>query len=153
VSELPKAIVIFDTVFGNTEKIARALASGMEKQGIEVDCVKVDEVDVDKLVEYDFLAIGGPTHTFGISKPIKALLEKLKRVDIKGKKAFAFDTKYKSRWSGSAGKGIGKTLKRRGMNIVKPHSSAIVTGSEGPLDEGMEEMFEQIGVEIGELVR
>ena len=44
VSELPKAIVIFDTVFGNTEKIARALASGIEKQGIEVDCVKVDEV-------------------------------------------------------------------------------------------------------------
>jgi len=148
-----RAMVIYDTKFGNTEKIARALALGIEKQRVKVDCVKADEVDVDKLVEYNFLAIGGPTHTFGVSKPMKAFLKKLKNVDIKGKKAFAFDTKYKSRWAGSAGKGIGKTLKRLGMSIVKPHSSAIVTGSEGPLDEGMEEMFEQIGVEIGELVQ
>jgi len=148
-----KAIVIYHTKFGNTEKIAKALARGMEKQGVKVDCVKADEVDVDNLVEYDFLAIGGPTHVFGVSKPMKAFLEKLKGVDIRGKKAFAFDTKYKSWWAGSAGKGIEKTLKRLGMSIVKPHSSAIVTGSEGPLDEGMEEMFEQIGVEIAESIQ
>lgn len=39
------------------------------------------------------------------------------------------------------------------MSIVKPHSSAIVTGSEGPLDEGVEEMFEQFGVEIAESIQ
>lgn len=150
---MSRAMVIYDTRFGNTEKVARVLARGIEKQGVKVDCVKADEVDVNKLVKYDFLAIGGPTHAFGISKPMRTFLEKLKGVDIKGKKGFAFDTKYKSRWAGSAGKRIEKTLKRLGMSIVKPHSSAIVTGSEGPLDEGMEEMFEQIGDEIGELVR
>jgi len=145
---LKRAIVIYDTKFGNTEKIARALARGMEKQGVKVDCVKTDEVDIDKLVEYDFLAIGGPTHVRGVSKPMKAFLEKLKSVDLRGKKAFAFDTKLKAWWAGSAGKGIEKTLKRLGMSIVKPHSSAIVTGSEGPLKEGMEEMFEQFGGEM-----
>jgi flavodoxin len=145
---MKRAIVIYDTKFGNTEKIARALARGMEKQGFKVDCVKADEVDVDKLVEYDFLAIGGPTHAFGVSKPMKAFLEKLRSVDIKGKKAFAFDTKYKSWLAGSAGKGIEKTLKELGMSIVKTHSSAIVKGSEGPLEEGMEEMFEKIGGEM-----
>jgi len=150
---MKRAIVIYDTRFGNTEKIARALARGMEKQGVEVDCVKVDEVDVDKLVEYEFLAIGGPTHWFGVSKPMKASLEKLRSVDIRGKKAFAFDTKLKSGWAGSAGKGIEKTLKGLGMSIVKPHSSAIVLGNEGPLEEGMEEMFEQIGGEIAELIQ
>ncbi|MDH5451601.1 MAG: flavodoxin family protein [Candidatus Bathyarchaeota archaeon] len=145
---MKRAIVIYDTKFGNTEKIARALARGMEKQGTKVDCVNTDEVDIDKLVEYDFLAIGGPTHAFGVSQPMKAFLEKLKGVDIKGKKAFAFDTKYKAWWAGSAGKRIEKTLKRLGMSLVKPHSSAIVTGSEGPLKDGMEEMFEQIGGEM-----
>ncbi|MBM5804700.1 MAG: hypothetical protein FJZ49_01280 [Candidatus Verstraetearchaeota archaeon] len=145
---MKRAIVIYDTKFGNTEKIARALACGMEKQGVKVDCVKADEVDVDKLVEYDFLVIGGPTHAFGVSKPMKAFLEKLRSVDIKGKKAFAFDTKYKSWLAGSAGKGIEKTLKGLGMSIVKPHSSAIIKGSEGPLEEGMEEMFERIGGEV-----
>ncbi|MCP8311599.1 MAG: flavodoxin family protein [Candidatus Methylarchaceae archaeon HK02M1] len=145
---MERAIVIYDTKFGNTEKIAKALARGMEKQGFKVDCVRADEVDIDKLIEYDFLAIGGPTHAFRVSKPMKAFLEKLKSVDIKGKKAFAFDTKYKSRLAGSAGKGIEKTLKGLGMSIVKPHSSAIVKGSEGPLEEGMEEIFEQIGSEM-----
>ncbi|MCW4020270.1 MAG: hypothetical protein NWF14_03455 [Candidatus Bathyarchaeota archaeon] len=101
------------------------------------------------MVEYDFIAIGGPTHAFGISKPMKAFLEKLRSVDIRGKKAFAFDTKLKAWWlPGSAGKGIEKTLKGLGMSIVKPNSSAIVMGNEGPLEEGMEEMFEQIGGEL-----
>ncbi len=150
---MSKAMVIYHTKFGNTERIAKALARGMEKQGVKVDCVEADEVDVDRLVEYDFLAIGGPTHNLGVSKPMKTFLEKLKSVNIEGKKAFAFDTKLKSRWAGSAGKGIEKTLKKLGMSIVKPHSSAIVTGNEGPLEEGMEEAFEQLGVEIAELVR
>jgi len=149
---MKKAITIFDTKFGNTEKIARALARGMEKQGVKVDCVKADEVDVDKLVEYDFLAIGGPTHAFGVSKPMKAFLEKLRSVDIKGKKAFAFDTKLKLFFAGSAGKGIEKELKKLGMGLVKPHVSAIVKANEGPLEAGTEEMFEQIGVEIAEMI-
>ncbi|MFQ6087451.1 MAG: flavodoxin family protein [Candidatus Methanofastidiosia archaeon] len=152
---MKKAIVIYDTRFGNTEKIARALARGMEKQGVKVACVKVDEADVDKLVEYDLLAIGGPTHRRNVSESMKAFLGKLKSVNLRGKKAFAFDTRYKHWLAGSAGKGIEKRLKRLRMSIIKPHSSAIVRYKkrEGPLEEGMEEMFEQIGVEIEELIR
>jgi flavorubredoxin len=151
--KVKRAIVIYDTKFGNTEKIAKALARGMEKGGVKVDCVKADEVDVSKLVEYDFAAFGGPTHGFGVSKPMKAFLEKLKSVNIKGKKAFAFDTKLKAWWlPGSAGKGIEKVLKGLGMSIIKPHTSAIVNGVEGPLEESMEEIFEKIGVEIAELI-
>lgn len=42
-----KVLIVYDSVFGNTEKIARALARGMEKQGIKIGCVKVDEVDIE----------------------------------------------------------------------------------------------------------
>jgi len=148
-----KAIVIYDTGFGNTEKIARALARGIEKQGVKVDCVNVDEVDVDKLVEYDFLAIGGPTHMHGVSKPMKAFFGKMKSLDIGGGiRAFAFDTRLDSWWAGSAAKGIEKSLKKLGMKIVKSRESAIVKGREGPLEEGIEEKFEQMGVEIAESI-
>lgn len=150
---MSKAIVIYHSKFGNTEKIARALARGMEKQGANVDCISTGEVDVNKLVEYDLLVLGGPTHYFGVSKPMKAFLEKLETIDTKGKKAFAFDTKYKSRWSGSAAKRIEKMLKNLGLSIVKPYSSAIVTGVEGPLEEGAEEMFEKIGFETAKLIQ
>lgn len=145
-----KAIVIYDTRFGNTEKVAKALAEGMKTQGIKVDYIHLDKADVNKLNNYDILVIGGPTHMHGISKPMKAFLEKLTSVDIKAKKAFAFDTKVESWWAGSAAKGIEKKLKNLKMNIVKPHHSAIVTGREGPLADGTEEIFKQIGAEVAE---
>ena len=81
-------------------------ASGMEGQGIEVDCVRIEDVKVDRLAEYDLLAIGGPTHMFGMSKPMKAFIENLENVVLRDKKAFAFDTKFGSRSVGSAGKEI-----------------------------------------------
>jgi flavorubredoxin len=148
---MKKAIVIYHTRFGNTEKIAKALASGMDKQGIDVDCVKVEDAQIDKLTEYDLLAIGGPTQVFGISKPMKTFIEKLEHVDLRDKKAFAFDTKLGSRFSGSAAKEIEKRLKKIGMNVVKPYTSAIVTGTKGLLQDGMDGKFQQIGTELTSL--
>ncbi len=145
---MKKAIIIFDTNFGNTEMIARSLASGMDEKGVEADCVNVGDVQLDMLAEYDLLAIGGPTHGFGISKPIKELLGKLKNVELRDKKGFAFDTKNRGGIWGSAAKGIEKRLKGMGMNIVKPAESAIVLGLKGPLQEGMEVKFRQTGAEL-----
>ena len=42
-----KAVVIYDTKFGNTEKIAKAVAHGIEEQGVTVACLKVEDVDPD----------------------------------------------------------------------------------------------------------
>lgn len=154
---MKKAVVIYDSRFGNTEKIARALARGMEKQDVKVDCFKVDKVDVQKRVEYDFLAVGGPTHMLGMSEPMKEFLENLNTVDISGKKGFCFDTRNQSRFNrfdlNSAAKRIEKRMKKMKVKMIKPRKSAIVEGREGPLEEGMEEMFEQIGVEIAELIQ
>jgi flavorubredoxin len=145
---MKKAIVIYHTLFGNTEKISKALASGMDKHGINVDCVKVEDVKIDKLAEYDLLAIGGPTHGFGMSRPMKSFMKKLERLDLRDKKSFAFDTKRGYPLAGSVAKGIEKRLKRIGMNIVRSRSSATVKDLKGPLDENMEEKFRNIGVEL-----
>jgi flavodoxin len=144
---MSRALIIFDTKFGNTEKVARTLAEGMKTQGVNVDCIETGEVDISKLGDYDLLVIGGPTHGLGLSKPMKDFLQKLEDVNIGGKRAFAFDTKLKSRFAGSAGKRIEKKLKKLGASIVKSHVSAIVKGNEGPLEDGAEETFEQIGAD------
>ncbi|UCH32575.1 MAG: flavodoxin family protein [Candidatus Bathyarchaeota archaeon] len=145
---MSRVVIIYDTKFGNTEKVARALAEGMKNQQVDVDCLKIDEVDTNELDDYDFLAIGGPTHIFGLSKPMKDFLQKLENINVSGKRAFAFDTKYKSRFSGSAGKKIEKKLKKLRMSIVKSSVSAIVKGKEGPLEDVAEETFKQIGIDI-----
>jgi len=140
-------------VYGNTEKVARALARGLEDGGVEVDSVRVDAVEFDKLSGYDLLAVCGPTHSMGVSKPMGTFLEQLKSVEgLSGKKAFALDTKYKSMFAGSAGAKIEGKLKSLGLTIVKPHASAIVKGKEGPLEEGAEETFKQLGAELAKMM-
>ena len=149
---MKKALIIYDTKFGNTEKIAKALASGMNEQGINAECIHVENVQMDTLHEYNLLAIGGPTHGFGMSKPIKEFFKTLEKIDLREKNGFAFDTKNPPRYWGSAAKGIEKRLAKLGINIVRPRSSAFVKGLKGPLHENAEETFRKIGVEIAKLL-
>lgn len=151
-----RSLVAYDSTFGNTEKIARALARGLGREGMEVDCLRIDEVEIERLLEYKFIAVGGPTHIIKTSKPMKAFLERLRTVDLRGVKGFSFDTRNESRMNrrhfllleNSAARVIESMLRRRGADIIMPRRSAIVEGREGPLHKGMEEMFTQIGVEI-----
>jgi len=145
-----KAIVVYDTKFGNTEKIAKALAEGMKKNGLAADCTRIDNVDPAKLVEYDILALGAPTQAFGISRPMKDFLTKLQNVNLRGKKGFAFDTRIGNRLAGSAAKGIEKRLEDLQVTIVRPRASAEIrtTGGQTMLKENAEKEFEQIGSEI-----
>jgi flavodoxin len=151
---LGKALVVYDSVYGNTEKVARALAKGMEDGKADVDCVRIDAVKFDELSGYDLLVVGSPVHAWSASKPTIGFLERLKSVQgLNGKKAFAFDTKMsKSRLAGNAGGKIERKLKSLDLTIVKPHVSAVVKGREGPLEEGTEETFKQLGVELAKMM-
>jgi|SRR5579862_7276103 len=162
-----KAIVVFDSRYGNTEQIAGDLAKGLEEEQIEVACCKTIEVDVEELGSYDLVAVGGPTEMHRASPPMREFLSKLKHVDLKGKYGFAFDTKLDSRWAGEASNSIESTLKNAGAEILMPRSSAIVRRppkEEQPagsteekeikraaavLQEGMQGKFEKIGRELG----
>jgi flavorubredoxin len=148
-----KALIVYDSVYGNTEKAARALATGLESKEVNVGLVKVDAVKLDELGEVDLLCVGGPVHAWNASKPVKEFLKRLKTVEgLRGKKAFAFDTKLKSRLAGSAGGKIERKLKNLGLTIAKPSESAIVKGKEGPLQESAEETFKQIGAELAKML-
>jgi len=145
---MKKAIVIFDTMYGNTEKIAKAVAKGLKKQGLKVDAAKANEVDISKLTGYDLIAVGGPTRQFKMSAAMSEFLKKLHGVELKDKLGFAFDTKVKLFFSGSAAKGIERELRKLGLRIAMPYAEAIVTGREGPLKEGEEDRFERVGSEL-----
>ena len=150
---MAKALVVYDSVYGNTEKVAKALATGLESGGVEVDVVKVDAVKFDELGEIDLLCVGSPVHAWNASKPMQEFLERLKTVKgLSGKKVFAFDTKMKSRLAGNAGGKIERKLKDLGLTIAKPSESAIVKGREGPLEESAEGTFKQIGAELAKML-
>jgi flavodoxin len=149
-----KALVVYYSMFGNTEKIAKALAKGLEDGGVDVDVAAVGAVKFDELGEVDLLCVGSPVQAWNVSKPVKEFLERLKTVDgLSGKKGFAFDTKMSKSWlAGGAGGKIERKLKDLGLTIPKPSVSAIVKGREGPLEEGAEETFKQIGAELAKIL-
>jgi len=155
-----KAIVIYHTRYGNTERIAKSLEIGpKEAAGIkDVVCINARDIvsDIDSLKEYDIICIGAPTEGFSAPKPIKEFLAKLKGVNLDGKYGFAFDTKVSSRLSGSAAKFIEKELKSQGLQIVSPLESAIVfalkemgTITGARLKAGEDKRFEQVGLRVG----
>lgn len=154
---MKKVIVAYDSRYGNTEKIAKALAKGIKRQEIAVDSININQIKMDKIADYDFLMIGGPTHMLGISKPMKIFLERLNTVSVSGKGGFAFDTRNPSRFNrfdlNSAAKKIEKKMKKMKIKIMKRHESALVEGREGPLKQGTQEIFQRLGVEIGNLIQ
>ncbi len=148
-----KACVIFDSRYGNTEKIARSFEVGLREAGIETFCTSARNVVVDaSLAQYDLICVGAPTEWRTASRSARKLLAKFKRVNLSGKYGFAFDTRYASRLSGSAAKLIERELKDRGIVAIASYESAIVSRVRGGailLEEGEEERFKCIGARVG----
>src|SRR5438128_1914914 len=64
---MSRALVVYESMFGNTELIARAIAAGL---GLPAeDCVEVNSAPSEIGPEVDLLVVGGPTHTFGMTHP------------------------------------------------------------------------------------
>lgn len=147
-----KALVVYDSMYGNTEKLAKALGAGLASGGVDVAVKKVDSIKSGELIGVDLLCVGSPTHAWNASKPTKEFLEQLKNVEgLSGKKAFAFATKMKSRLAGDAGGKIENKLRDADLTIARHSETAIVEGREGPLEENAEETFEKIGAELAKI--
>jgi len=50
-----RASVVFDTRYGNTEKIARSLETGLKEAGIQTVCVNAKDVAIDSLKQDDLI--------------------------------------------------------------------------------------------------
>jgi flavorubredoxin len=125
-----KAIVLFDTLFGNTEKIANSLVKGLRDEGVGVGGMSIIAADINEIAAYDFIALGAPTQFETASRPMKEFLERLKDLDLKSKYGFAFDTRLDDIMAGSAAEYIEKKLEKYGLKILMPHKSATVIWQE-----------------------
>ena len=129
---LLKVLIVYDSVSvnKNTEKVAEAVRDVLKAKGIEVQNSYVEDADAPTVKNYDTLVVGSPTHAWMETPLIKKFLDSLKSESFAGKKAAAFDTRIKSRLSGSAVDGIEKRLKQLGFKIVVPGMATYVEGKE-----------------------
>lgn len=155
-----KAVIIYDTRYGNTEIISKSLATGLGRVlgARNVVCINAKTASMDAVAEGNLVCIGGPTEGFSATKPIRKIFDDLKGVNLGEKFCFAFDTRLDSRLSGSAAKYIQKEFTNLGLNIGAPYESATVhsikeRGSicRAKLKEGEEKRFEEIGYRLANL--
>ncbi|MBM3129434.1 MAG: flavodoxin family protein [Chloroflexi bacterium] len=123
------ALVIYDSVHGNTEKIAQAIAKAIGGQ-----LCRVGQVNPADLRGCNLLIVGSPTHggfpTEGIHRMLKASLV-LKEVNVA-----AFDTRTATTIFGYAAPKIARSLQKNGGNLLALPEGFLVKGMEGPLKDG-----------------
>ena len=131
-----KTLIVYDSVHGNTEKIARAIGDALTG---EVKVLRAGEVDSSELETLDLLIVSSPTHAGRPTKPIQDFLYKAPAYFFQGTKVAAFDTRFSSKLArifGYAAGRIAGSLKRKGGTLIASPEGFFVEGTEGPLKEG-----------------
>ena len=140
---MKKALIVYDSMFGNTEKVAQAIGGALGTQ-----VIRVGDIKPEHLAGLDVLIVGSPTQAFQPLKPIKAFLKDIPAGALKGVKVAAFDTRADVQEVGSriltlfvklfgyAAEPIAAQLiKKGGMQAIAP-AGFFVTDKEGPLKKG-----------------
>jgi len=143
-----KALVIYDSVFGNTEQIAQAIGKALGSQK-DIEILRVSNVKPEQLTGLKLLIVGSPTRQFRPTAAINNLLKRIPKNGLRDVKVAAFDTRFTMsaieesrvlpffvRLFGYAAKPISDRLKKKGGDLIIPPERFFVEGVEGPLKEG-----------------
>lgn len=140
-----KTLVVYDSFFGNTEKVALAIRTALGGPE-QVEAVRAGEVKPEQLKEVGLLVVGSPTRAFSPSKATTEFLTGLPSNGLKGVKAAVFDTRMDVakaprllaimvRLFGYAAQRIAAKLVKKGASLALPPEGFFVKDSEGPLED------------------
>ena len=124
-----KTLVIYDSAYGNTAKIAQAIAEACETKALLIKDVEPADLDAIEL-----LIVGSPTQSGKPTEAMQAFLDELP--SLENVSVAAFDTRFKSWWVkivGNAAEKIAVALQQKGGNLVLPGEGFIVNATRGPL--------------------
>lgn len=138
-----KVLVVYDSVYGNTEKIARAISDAI---GADASLVRAGEAHPSDLGAFDLLVVGSPTQGFRPTAPVQSFILGIPG-SLKGKKVAAFDTRIPPggigfifravvKLGGYAAPRIARSLQKKGGNLIARPEGFYVMGMEGPLKDG-----------------
>jgi hypothetical protein len=167
-----RAVVVYESMYGNTRVVAEAIAEGLRPVH-EVVVVPVGGADPGIVEGAGLLVVGGPTHVHGMTRPrsrataaevackpgstvvleegadgpgVREWIESLGHLNVL---AAAFDTRAHGpkAFTGQAAKGISRDLGRHGAHLLSIPESFLVT-KENALDEGEESRARRWGAQL-----
>ncbi|HTP10042.1 MAG TPA: nitric oxide synthase [Anaerolineae bacterium] len=137
------SLVIYDSIFGNTAKVAQTMSAALQTSALPIS-----QVTLDMLHGLDLLIVGSPTRSFRPTPSISRFLKSLPQDQLAGIQVTAFDTRI---WlntidsavfrflvdkSGYAANTMASMLKKKGGTLAVPPEGFLVTGEQGPLKNG-----------------
>ena len=150
-----KALVVYESMFGNTGQVAEAIAAGLG-ESVEVEMAEISQAPREPGSDVELIVAGGPTHAFSMSRT-NTRSDAINQGATRGEAEFGlrewmaalpsghhaekiatFDTKVNTmrHLPGSAAKGAAKVAHRHGYDSVARAESFYVDDVEGPLLEG-----------------
>jgi Uncharacterized flavoproteins len=144
-----QVVVVFDTMWGSTDKMARAIGDGIASQGVEVQLMKLraaSETDiVTEITNSKVVLVGSPTLNNGMFPTLGMFMTYITGLKPKGKK-WGFFGSYG--WGGGAVRGMVKMAKEAGFDVMEPS----VEFKWVPTEEELKKCFDY-GVEIAQKVK
>lgn len=139
-----KTLVVYDSMYGNTEKIAQAIGNAITG---ETKVLRISEASSSDLNSIDLFIIGSPTQGFRATKPVQIFIEKIPGEALKGVRTAVFDTRLPSddvgkglrfimKMGGYAAPLMAEAIEKKGAVLVQPPEGFFVKDKEGPLKEG-----------------
>ena len=144
-----KALVVYDSFFGNTERIAQSIGKALGRPE-DVGIIRAVNVRPEQLTGLKLLIVGSPTRAFRPTPAINKFMKSIPKNGLKGVKVAAFDTRMTQdqiessvfilrilvNIFGYAARPISDGLVKKGGQLIAPPEGFFVHGTEGPLKEG-----------------
>ncbi len=140
-----KALIIYDSLYGNTKLLAEAMVQVFPPDSAEA--LAVDTADLSGLKAIDLLVVGSPTHGGRPKTELQAWLDKIPEGALKNIKLAVFDSRFLEKEQklplrllmktiGYAAPRLARILESKGGTIIAPPQGFIVTKMKGPLQTG-----------------
>jgi len=152
---LTKAIVIYESKYGNTKRVAETIVEGInETEKIETVLKEPKHVEPTEVLDYDLVLIGSPNHMGGPTRGIKKFIDKLGKIGLEGKLGAVFDTYM----GGDFNKAVRKMEERinekvPGLKLIASGLSIEVGGTKGPIVEGELPKCKEFGNKIAKQMK
>lgn len=156
-------LVLYDSQFGNTEKIAQAIGRGISAKGGpafggsgDVEVKKSADIGTVDWSTLKLLVVGSPTQGGRPTATLQKVFATIPANGLTQVKVAAFDTRFKAKDQnfalrllvktiGYAAEKLAKILESKGGTLAAPPEGFFVTGKEGPLLDGELERAEKWG--------
>lgn len=154
----PQVVVVHESMFGNTRRVAEAVARGAAEAGLEVRLGSVTELDPDDVGERALLVVAAPTHAFSLSRPSTRADAARQGAPVRandrgmrewiaalpeghGRLAAVLDTRIRRvrLLPANAARVAGRSLRRKGYRLAVAPEGFLVEDTPGPLCAGEEE--------------